>query len=461
MASPHLKKLLDREMTRREFLWLSGLAVASLFGVLGTVHELLSHAATPGVSLEPEDGTLAGGATAINDSTASGGKAVKFSSTTGTGPATLPTGTGTYTYQQTGQSSVQAAYDWVAAKGGSALTFPAGTYPIVPDFSSSNNCPVQIPTGISTYGQGPGYTFFTLAGPLTIDNSRITGTNPYYIMRLEGGSNKTFQDFSLDGSITTSMPAYKGAWSAATTYIAGNLVTSANEVWRALASSKNSAPTVGNTWERIVFGGLRIHSHTNAQLTRLKIAGIYGYANVPPGEIFSLNLWNDTNPVCSDMEIDGGGTGAALFGANLGGGHVYTRCYAHNSAHSHGFAMYGVAGATFNQCRSLNNGGSGGSAGVGFNHEESTGPMVHNGSIASGNTLTASRFEAGDNLNGQNRTDHVLHGVTFTGSPYSIKCQNRQTSVPVYDGTSTLSGTMPSNAATHTVSPAPCIYAGA
>jgi hypothetical protein len=54
------------------------------FSVAGSILLLTSQAATPSASIEPESGTLAG-ALQVTDSTASGGKAVKFGASTGGG----------------------------------------------------------------------------------------------------------------------------------------------------------------------------------------------------------------------------------------------------------------------------------------------------------------------------------------------------------------------------------------
>ena len=59
---------------------LSGAIVALAFAIVGTVLLFSSHAATP-TAVEPENGTLTT-ATSVTDSTASGGKAVKFGSGT-------------------------------------------------------------------------------------------------------------------------------------------------------------------------------------------------------------------------------------------------------------------------------------------------------------------------------------------------------------------------------------------
>lgn len=82
MPNPRFQKLLQREMTRTEFLAFSAFAVASVFGIVGLIRELASRAATPTANIEPEDSTVAAPATVITDATASGGQAIKFGTTT-------------------------------------------------------------------------------------------------------------------------------------------------------------------------------------------------------------------------------------------------------------------------------------------------------------------------------------------------------------------------------------------
>lgn len=70
------------------------------FAVIGTILLFASRAATPYVSLEPEQGTKSSSVTTVTDTTASGGQAVKFGTGT-TGPSpTFPT---TQTVTQTSQ----------------------------------------------------------------------------------------------------------------------------------------------------------------------------------------------------------------------------------------------------------------------------------------------------------------------------------------------------------------------
>jgi len=85
-----LAKALDKQINRREFLVLSGVAVAAIFGLVGVIRELRSRAATPTAALEAENGAAPN--LVVNDTSASGGKAIKFGVTTTLPPSSLLAG---------------------------------------------------------------------------------------------------------------------------------------------------------------------------------------------------------------------------------------------------------------------------------------------------------------------------------------------------------------------------------
>lgn len=117
-----LDTLLGKEMTRKEFLAFSALAIATVFGVVGLVKTLLSHAATPTASFEPESGAKTGGANTVSDAGASGGSAVKF-----TAASSLPTTGDLVTrcrfgaYASNEPYPVQPHFDLETATGGTKL----------------------------------------------------------------------------------------------------------------------------------------------------------------------------------------------------------------------------------------------------------------------------------------------------------------------------------------------------
>ena len=78
MSKTSFQNILQKEITRKEFLSFSVFAVASIFGIVGLIRELASRAATPTASAEAEAGTVSAPATKVTDTQASGSQAVKF-----------------------------------------------------------------------------------------------------------------------------------------------------------------------------------------------------------------------------------------------------------------------------------------------------------------------------------------------------------------------------------------------
>lgn len=342
------------------------------------------------------------------------------------GPTPLPTGPGIYTYAATGQSTIQAASAWVAGQpanvfGVRILTFPAGTYTIVPDFGgpTGSNAACVLSPKVNHIGQGRAFTIWQVNGTFragTQDPLPTTGTNSLYVIKQDGGASLTFQGIGID---------------AATFPIID------------LRTLNNAGGANAQINKAIPYNVMRMHNQSNPIARDMKIIGGQGTANTPPGETFSFNLWACTNAQFFDCEIDGVGKAGALFGANgnnNGSPVSFTRCYAHDSGHSHGFAMFQVGVVNRTDCRSDDNGfGTGGSAGAGYNNEGS-GPVNAVNDMGTGNTLALYRFEAGPVDGGANLTTHKLTNCTGSG-PYAIWTEKLQTSQPIMSGC-TLTGTV-------------------
>jgi hypothetical protein len=97
MDKSKLKYLLKKEMTRKDFLSVTALAVISVIGIGGVIAELISHAEGRYTSGNPKTGTLAGGAKTVASTTALGSEEVQFegASTSTIAPPTGPTGSWT------------------------------------------------------------------------------------------------------------------------------------------------------------------------------------------------------------------------------------------------------------------------------------------------------------------------------------------------------------------------------
>jgi hypothetical protein len=73
-----IKNLMKKEMTRKDFLSVTGLALISLFGVAGVLAEIISKAESPYTSSQASSGTLTGTAKVVTATGAVTGSAVEF-----------------------------------------------------------------------------------------------------------------------------------------------------------------------------------------------------------------------------------------------------------------------------------------------------------------------------------------------------------------------------------------------
>ncbi len=118
MPKVAIQKLLQTQMSRKEFLAFSAFAVATVFAVAGLAREIISRAATGAAAAEPELGSTANGVTVVNDSLASGGKAVQFGAATSafilntTMPNETNTGVPAGTTMTTLTKAMAAANNW-------------------------------------------------------------------------------------------------------------------------------------------------------------------------------------------------------------------------------------------------------------------------------------------------------------------------------------------------------------
>lgn len=332
-------------MSRGEFFVFSGFVVATIFGAMGVIEELASRAATPTVSLEPENGVKSGNSTVQSDPTASGGKAVQFGSMAGV----RPTGANTVRYEDlyvTGDSLQQTINRTPAAK---LLTFPAGVFEFT-DFSGSDgtgNIGINIPTNIAGIaGSGRGSlnggdgTIFRMKANSSTKASRVpaqgTGnTNQLYLMKALSSSGQVFQQFHLEG-----------------------------------------------TEQGHYYNGFMVMQCTNPMLSDLLVNGHAGNWNAPPGETFGVNIFRGSGMIGNRLECDGRRSdgiryGSSTFGYNSTSGSTLNDCYMHHSIAGM-FTYWETTNCVTNNIRCEYQGsGSGGLSGHGINHERS-GNITHN-----------------------------------------------------------------------------------
>jgi hypothetical protein len=84
-----IKNLMKKEMTRKDFLSVTGLALISLFGVAGVLAEIISKAESPYTSSQASSGTLTGTAKVVTATGAVTGSAVEFEAPVASGSQAL------------------------------------------------------------------------------------------------------------------------------------------------------------------------------------------------------------------------------------------------------------------------------------------------------------------------------------------------------------------------------------
>jgi hypothetical protein len=128
--------------------------------------------------------------------------------------------------------------------------------------------------------------------------------------------------------------------------------------------------TVQGTAQGHTYNGLRIERSTDPRVANVKVVGIPGDMDRPPGETFGINDYKTTGARYEHVEVDGAGVGAAGFAAN--GSQDISVCDAssHDNTISMGFAFWHVKNITLTDCSAKRNGFTG------FNFERVSGAVT-------------------------------------------------------------------------------------
>lgn len=308
-ASP-LQKLLQKDVTRKEFLTYGGIAFASLFGIYGAYKALLSFAGTTPVSKEAEAGTTTSPAQVVTDSTASGGKAVKFGPTPPPPPpsgGTQPSGPGISLYQNLAGSKFSTRVN--AAGAANMVSFPAGTF----TFSNFSDGTQTISAG--AFAEGASITAKGLLG---------SGAANTILEMVPSSSNKA------------------GDVPAQSTGATNNL----SLITMNTAGSKVDGITLQGTSQGHLYNGLRFETIASPTLTNSKIVAIPGSSSSPPGETFHANFQRASGTVTvTNVEFDGAQIGATGLGTNSCSANlVIDNVYSHDMKYSAGAAFWQQTG---------------------------------------------------------------------------------------------------------------------
>ena len=308
MANRQLDKLLKQKMSRREFLAFSGVAALSLFGVLRVISELKSHAAGTPNAFEPESGTVAGGASIVTASGASGGSALKFGAAAA-GPALPDVPTVKYTdLYHTGDTLSQTLNRVNSSTGYKAVILPDGLDVQISGFPDAGNTyGVYAPYVIGLIGPGINNCRISLK-PMSStaeQQARITSTdNPLTVMRLMSNNPGT----------DTGYPSVNSGW-----HLAGT----------------DQAVSVACQNRPHNYSGITNYGGLHSVYQDFKVSGMPGSGNYPPFETFVINSYRDSFTTYRRVEVDGYNIQGNLVGGSALGGNftqdIYLEdCYLHD-----------------------------------------------------------------------------------------------------------------------------------
>lgn len=297
----------------------------------------------------------------------------KGRSSVGAGPVpagfTRPTGPGYYAIEDLGvaltfagfksaMTQVKALATGVDSKGRThrTLTLPAMTIEAPGFAESTGHHAILLAEGVSITGMGPEQTLFEVAQD-SITQSQVDGGYP-------------------------PMDVYPG-----TIGLAAMVVPNGTGVQLAQLGLRGTRQRVSGTgvpaagYDSYHYNGLHVSRCTAPLLQDVKVWGIPGYRNSPPGETFGINIFRGSGARLIRVECDGRNTAGTAVGAAGIGTNTTTNVYlesssAHHMGFSHGFAFWETNGVKAVDCVATHNGQVGGAAlggvsGDGFNFERS------------------------------------------------------------------------------------------
>lgn len=297
------------------------------------------------------------------------------------------------------------------------LTLPAMTISANGFAKSENYCGFLLPDGVSVVGSGPTQTVFQVT-PDTITQAQVDDWYPPID--------------SYPGTITlTALIAANGT-----------NVELAQFGLRGTQQRLGGTKTPGSGFDTYHYNGIKVPRSTKPTIRDVKVWGIPGYRNSPPGETFGISTYLGSGARFYRVEVDGRNdsgvrVGAAGIGTNTTSGVYFEDCSSHDNAVSHGFAFWETNNGELVRCSATNNGSAsgadlGGVTGAGFNMERSRN-IVHRSPRMGGNTLCEMRFYArndGDAYDGDTTGHQVLDAVLTDGGPFDIRIDNAQVTLP-------------------------------
>ena len=314
-----------------------------------------------------------------------------------------PTGAGIYAYENLGVSGNNLISAMAAAMSAArrqavsrpTLTLPAGIFETTGFGQSANNCGFLVPENLSIVGSGPATVLRVAENSLTSAQAGV----PLKLMILPKGAGSTLAQFTLQGT------AQRGK----------------------------------------IYEGINVYGCASPQLRDIRVTGIPGNFNSPPGETFGININGGSGARLYRVEVDGRDStgkkvGACGIGMNNSSNIEVHESYTHHMGYSHGISIWQSTGVTtWNHVSEYNGtalsaGGSYGSLGAGINHEKSEN-TTHYSLRLGFNTHSELRYygipyKSSDPHSGDTK-GHRVSTLTLTDTDgFRIRMDNTQSTVP-------------------------------
>lgn len=153
-------------------------------------------------------------------------------------------------------------------------------------------------------------------------------------------------------------------------------------------ASRIAGFTLRATDQDHLYNGLRISRSSNTVVSDVRVLGVPGGDDIPPGETFGINDFHTDGTVYSGVEVDGAGSGAANFGTNSSSDVTVRGSFFHDSGHANGATFWQTRNVTVRDTRSNDN------YDAGFNFERVSGSVLLDHVTIRGNRLAHLRINS-------------------------------------------------------------------
>jgi hypothetical protein len=172
--------------------------------------------------------------------------------------------------------------------------------------------------------------------------------------------------------------------------------------------------TLRATAQGHLYNGMKLRGTTDARVTNVRVEGVPGNDDIPPGETFGINDANTHGSVYDHVEVDGNHIGSSGFATNSSTDVTVRNSDFTDSAYGNGATFWQTRNVSISNTRSVNN------KDFAFNFERVSGTVRITDAVMTGNKQGDLRF-ASD----QGSAKVTIVDPKFSGSKLRIKVNSR------------------------------------